>query len=468
MLIAAGPAHAAVNIAVNATVPSGNMYQGQASTMEVAVKNYENFAVRINKVNIHFDWMPDGSFYTLYFNNGYIQVESNNGKDLGDLIVICDPGASPGYHQYYFLIEVSKPDMVTYSWTDETVEQAGAYVYVESPDRQKAHDLLNEANQTLFEAQKAGYKSRSALAGLNEAGNSMNAARSAYGSGDFGGAINATYSATRHLSLAKAAEDDYRVKYNGTIEYQDSLTGRLALLSSPLSPEAMNKVSEAYDHLNLSKICLGNEDFDMARNELKIADKLADDALNAEYLYEIRQNEAEEARKNANSSIAAAEENIVKAGNLTSPPASGILKNAYESLEKARESYNSSKYSEAMNDANVASVLVIQAMKVEADYYLQKAGDSIAAVGELNSEIAKNQLDLAKVRYNESMGLYADGNYRGAVTKAEESYMFANETVRSERQYEEENPLSTVPGFGAVAAIISVLVVAYALREGRD
>ncbi|MGE5556945.1 MAG: hypothetical protein ACM3QV_00275 [Caulobacteraceae bacterium] len=460
-------AEAAANVFVNGTIPSGSLQQGQVGCVNLSIRNNENFPIIAYKVGIHYDWMRDGAFYTLDFGHDGYRIESNSICTPGQIIISCDISAMPGYHQYFYQVDMSRYDAANNTWVDEVLTQPPSYVLVESPYKSEALNHLQNANASLYEAQKANYTGRDARAYLSNATICLNNGWSAYSSNDYNGAINHCYDVTKYLSLARIAEDNYLARKNATLEIIDSVNSKLVSVSGAKSPDARKYANESVSHISLAMKYIEEEDFTGASSEAKIAERDANNALNAEFMYLLKINETQEACNRASSALASARENIQGIESLSSSPAIGLLNEARSQLKDAESSFDSGNYEDALSKSDIASALSLQALKIEADYKVMQAYDHINAIGELKSKEAKEQLNLAMLRYNDSVENYGNGDYRKAISLADEAFTLANETMEQENKYREKNPIiAAAPGFNGVPVLIALLMTAY-IAAGR-
>jgi hypothetical protein len=461
-------ANASSNVMVNGTVPTGTLYQGQTIGVDVSIKNNENYPVRIYKVGVHYDWMRDGAFYTLDLGNNYVQVESNSEVGLGNVLVYVDPAATTGYHQYYYKIELARYDTTLSSWLSEIVILPSTVIMVDSPYKSQALSLLQQANSSVYDARQQNYTSSVAKANMVNATEALNEAWSAYNSNDAAKVINLTQNITKYLSIAKVAQDDYNIKKNSTMELLEPVSYKLSLLVGAKSPEAKIYVDQSKSHINLAMKYIAEEDFANAKTEAKIAEKDADNALNAEYMYNLKVKENIEAMNKSIIAINDARSSINESSIVKSTPAISLLNEARNQLELAVANYQNSKYDNATGFANIASSLSSQALKTEAEYIMLQADQKIKMAGELKSQKGIEQLDMAKSIYNSSTSELSQGNYKSAISKATEAYVFANESIASEQKWKEENPLNTVvPGFEIIAALMSLICAAFVLNKRK-
>lgn len=456
VLIAIVPdSQASTNVAVNATIPSDKLLQGQITTTDIVIINNENFPVRIYKIGVHYDWMSEGTFYALDYGNNYVQIESNNRAQPGYMLLSCPDNASIGFHQYFFKLDITRYDGASASWVADTVFTPAQFVSVDSPLRQQSLDMLKEANESLFHARSLNYSGKTARSDLINATESMNEGWSAYNSNDFRRAINATYNVTLIINHARNAENEFLAKKAVISDITYRVNEKIAMLSSSSSPDTKRYLNESLSHLRQSSMYLDAEDFEDSKKEALIADSSVNNAINAQYYYQIETNNTDASKELARLSIDAALESLHKSDGLTSSTANSLMREARNKLEAANVEYNATHYLNATNKANVASALAEQAIKTEADYHQQLAREKINSVGAVNSTQAGIDMNYSRAYYNESLSSYAKGDYRNATLQADQAYILANNTTVSELEWK-NNQAKAIPGFELFLALIAL------------
>ncbi|CAJ37845.1 hypothetical protein RRC65 [Methanocella arvoryzae MRE50] len=463
----ASPATAA-NVSVNMSLPSGTLLQGQIMAADLAVHNNENYPVRLYTIGVHYDWMPEDTTYMLNFGSNYVQVESNTVSRPGQFLVSCNKNTSVGYHKYYFKLDITRYDTASSSWVNDTVVTPEGHIYVDSPSRQQALRLLQEANQSLNDARAMNYSSKAAKADLFNATNVMLDGWSAYNSNDFEMAINSTFDVTQMIRNARASENDYQSKKNVILDSVKAVNVKITTLSGADSPESRRLINESLSHLQQASIYLDAEDFNKAKAEVTTADIAVNNAVNAQYYYLITSNQTDESRDVARRAIDSAMEMISHTDILTSASAGNLLTEARNELDLAMAAFNASQYLNASNKASVAQALAQQALKAEADYHLQQAREKITTAGKLSSPAANDELNLSREHYNLSLSNYAREDYRNAIIQADLAYTLANNTTATEAAWKKDHPLSgPAPGFGLLQTITVILAAVLAIIATR-
>lgn len=466
-IVLAGQAEAATNVYVNGTIPNDAMYQGQIYGVNLTIQNNENFPVRIYSAGVNYDWMKSDVFYTLDTSGSYTQIESNSNVYIGKVMVSCDNTVSTGYHAYYYRVELTWFNQFMGTWINETVVQPGS-IYVESPFKPMAMSQLQSANATLASAKAANYSSKRALADISNATNNLNNGWSAYNSNDFSRAINLTHLVLTDLADAKNGESEYLEKKASIDLMVNAVNEKLKATQDARSPDGKDLVNLTRSYLNKTVQNIRDEDFDAANKNVKLAEQSIDSASNAEFIYRMRTNETAAAKDSATQAILTAQSNVQSADVIVSSPSAGnILNDARFKIEEANQALNSGDYVNATVKANVASTLASQAISEEANYRMGQARNKISSIGDLKSPQAKDMLSQANAKYNQSQGDYLGGDYKSAVTNANEAFRLANDTSATEQKWRAENPVNAVPGFGAIFALIA-LAGAFMLWERKD
>jgi hypothetical protein len=468
-LALAWPAHAATDLAVNASIPSGTLLQGQVVAADVTLENNENFPVRVYKIGVHYDWMPGSTFYALDFGDSYVKVESNSAGQPGQILLSCDRAASVGYHQYFFKLDLARFDTSSASWVSDTVITPVSCVYVDSPYRQQALALLRSANDTLAAARALNFSGKSARQDLANATGSLDDGWNAYYVNDFARAMDASYEVTLAINHAKNVESEYQANRNATCDSIELMYIKLGVLSGSRIPEVLRLVNESRSHLQQASDYLEAEDFSNAFKEIMVAETTAERAFVTQYAYQMDENGTDQDRIEAIAAIDAASVAIDQSIGLTAPSAGSLLKDARLKLELAVADFNASGYRNATNRANVAAALAMHAMKTDADYRLQQAREKIALAGPLKSPQARDGLNASLQAYNDSLSLYAREEYAGAIAAADRAYALANDTALAEKAWKEASPFgAAAPGFEAIAGLVALAAAARAAGRPRE
>lgn len=452
-------ASASANITVNMSMPSGSLLQGQVMAADLVVDNNENYPVRIYKIGVHYDWMPEGNTYALDYGNNYVQVESNTEVRPGQFLVSCNKNTSVGNHKYYFKLDVTRYDTASASWVSDTVVTPQGYVYVDSQYRQQSLFLLQQANQSLNDARAANYSSKAARSDLFNATSDLLDGWSAYNSNDFEKSINKSYDVTVLVNRAKNSENDYLVKKNAVLDMVSAVNTRIATMSGSDSPDSRRLLNESLSHLRQVSLYLEAEDFEKARTEAMAADTDVNNAVNVQYTYQIESNQSDESRAVAQNAIDLARGTLSQSDNLTSAPAGNLIREARSELDSAMIDFNNSAYMNATNKASVAQALAHQALKADADYHQQQAREKISTIGQLSSPAALDELNESRLHYNQSLSDYARDDYRNAIIQADLAYVLANNTTGTEAAWKKGHQSTAIPGFEAIPAMIALLSV---------
>jgi len=457
-------AGASSNVSVNLSLPTDSLLQGQVMAADLDIRNNEDYSVRIYKVGVHYDWMPEGTYYSLDYGNSYVQVESNTQTRPGQFLISCNKNTSVGYHKYFFKIDITRYDTASAAWVSDTVVTPPGYLNVDSPFRLQSLQLLQDANQSLNDARSANYTSKAAKLDMFNATSDMLDGWSAYNSNDFEKAINKTYNITLNLRQARTSESDFLTKKNIMLDMINAVNTRIVTLSGSDSPETRRLINESLSHLRQASLYLDAEDLVKAKSEVVAADTAINNAINAQFHYQAETNQTDESRSIAQNALDSARQTISKSDNLTSVPAGNLLREARTKMDSAMADFNDSAYINATNKASVAQALAVQAMKSDADYHQQQAREKISNIGQLSSPAARDELNESRTYYNQSLSDYARDDYRNAVIKADIAYALANNTTITEAAWKKSHPLNTaIPGFGAVPALIAILSVLIAI-----
>jgi hypothetical protein len=109
-------------------------YQGDTVTVTLRLTSTSSEQLKIYRVGLHFDWMPEGSFFTRDLFDEPVVVPSM-GTHIFDLMVIQIPAdASAGAHSYFIGIDGAEtPYYDSFSWDSSSLTlqilDSGSKVY---------------------------------------------------------------------------------------------------------------------------------------------------------------------------------------------------------------------------------------------------------------------------------------------------------------------------------------------------
>jgi hypothetical protein len=121
-------------ISVGPSWSDSTPYQGDTVTVTLRLTSTSSEQLKIYRVGLHFDWMPEGSFFTLDLFDEPVVVPSM-GTHIFDLMVIQIPAdASAGAHSYFIGIDGAEtPYYDSFSWDSSSLTlqilDSGSKVY---------------------------------------------------------------------------------------------------------------------------------------------------------------------------------------------------------------------------------------------------------------------------------------------------------------------------------------------------
>ena len=177
-------------------------YQGDTVTVTLRLTSTSSEQLKIYRVGLHFDWMPEGSFFTLDLTDDPVTVPAT-GTHVFDLMVIQIPSdVIPGAHNYYIGIDgTESPYYDSFSW-----DSAGITLQILDAKSKVYDTLLEQVNSDISKAVNAGYQSADAKTLLAQAQTEKAQAETYAVAGNWAEAITTLQSAAAHLTQADAAE----------------------------------------------------------------------------------------------------------------------------------------------------------------------------------------------------------------------------------------------------------------------
>lgn len=457
--VSIGMATAAVNVYVSATMPYSVLYQGDMTSANLSIQNNENYPVRIYAVGVNYDWMPDNVVSSVDFGGGYVQVESNGKASLGQLLIKCYDNVSTGYHSFYYNVNLNWYNSYSAAWVNETVVQPGT-IFVDSPLKPQALQDLQMANQSLSSVKNNVFKSKRAIADIDNATSTLNDGWSAYNTNDFHRAINDSDDVVDLVVDANMSERDYQNNVSQVEIVVISVSDKLNSLKGTTDMAALNAINESNGYLGQAKQYIDAEDFAMALQYAQLADKSAENAVNLQFYSSLKENQTQAAGDSAQSAINAARDSLDNASDITSAAAKGILDNAKLKLADASSLFTQGDYANATTDANIVTSLVGQAYSAEASYRMTMARSMISSAGQPKSADAKDLLAKANGEYNLSRSDFNDNDFKDAAVHASNAYDMANQSAAAEQKSKGNSPLSAAtPGFEAMAALLALTAI---------
>ena len=190
------------NISITPSWSKATPSQGDSVTVTLRLTSTSSEQIRIYRVGLHFDWMAEGSFFTLDLTSDPVTVPSQGLQIFDSLAIQIPADASIGSHSYYVAIDGAEaPYYESFSWDSSsfTVE------ILES--NSKLYDaMVTQVDANISSAVNAGYQSSEAKSLLTQAQTERAEAFVLASSGDWDEAISKLQDAFSHLQQAEAAE----------------------------------------------------------------------------------------------------------------------------------------------------------------------------------------------------------------------------------------------------------------------
>jgi len=190
------------NISITPSWSKATPSQGDSLTVTLRLTSTASEQIRIYRVGLHFDWMAEGSFFTLDLTSDPVSVPSEGLQIFDSLAIQIPADASIGSHSYYVAIDGAEaPYYESFSWDSSsfTVE------ILESSSKLYA-TTLTQLDANISSAVNAGYQSSEAQSLLTQAQTERAEAIVLASSGDWDEAISKLQDAFSHLQQAEAAE----------------------------------------------------------------------------------------------------------------------------------------------------------------------------------------------------------------------------------------------------------------------
>ena len=190
------------NISITPSWSKATPSQGDSVTVTLRLTSTSSEQIRIYRVGLHFDWMAEGSFFTLDLTSDPVTVPSQGLQIFDSLAIQIPADASIGSHSYYVAIDGAEaPYYESFSWDSSsfTVEilESGSKLY---------DAMLTQVDANISSAVNAGYQSSEAKSLLTQAQTERAEAFVLASSGDWDEAISKLQDAFSHLQQAEAAE----------------------------------------------------------------------------------------------------------------------------------------------------------------------------------------------------------------------------------------------------------------------
>jgi hypothetical protein len=190
------------NISITPSWSKATPSQGDSVTVTLRLTSTSSEQIRIYRVGLHFDWMAEGSFFTLDLTSDPVTVPSQGLQIFDSLAIQIPVDASIGSHSYYVAIDGAEaPYYESFSWDSSsfTVEilESGSKLY---------DAMLTQVDANISSAVNAGYQSSEAKSLLTQAQTERAEAVVLASSGDWDEAISKLQDAFSHLQQAEAAE----------------------------------------------------------------------------------------------------------------------------------------------------------------------------------------------------------------------------------------------------------------------
>lgn len=176
--------------------------QGDSAAVTLRLTSTSPEQLKIYRVGLHFDWMSEGSYFTLDLTDDPVTVPSQGLHIFDSLAIQIPADISVGSHSYYVAIDGAEaPYYDSFSW-----DSSQFTVQILESSSMLYNAMLLQLDESISSAVSAGYQSSEAKSLLAQAQGERAEAITIANSGDYEEAISTLQQAFSHLGEAEVAE----------------------------------------------------------------------------------------------------------------------------------------------------------------------------------------------------------------------------------------------------------------------
>jgi hypothetical protein len=176
--------------------------QGDSAAVTLRLTSTFSEQLKIYRVGLHFDWMSEGSFFTLDLTDDPVTVPSQGLHIFDSLAIQIPADVSVGSHSYYVAIDGAEaPYYESFSW-----DSSQFTVQILESSSMLYNAMLLQLDESISSAVNAGYQSSEAKSLLAQAQNERAEAIALANSGNYEEATSTLQQASTHLGEAEVAE----------------------------------------------------------------------------------------------------------------------------------------------------------------------------------------------------------------------------------------------------------------------
>lgn len=176
--------------------------QGDSAAVTLRLTSTSPEQLKIYRVGLHFDWMSEGSYFTLDLTDDPVTVPSQGLHIFDSLAIQIPADVGIGSHSYYVAIDGAEaPYYDSFSW-----DSSQFTVQILESSSMLYNAMLLQLDESISSAVSAGYQNSEAKSLLAQAQSEREEAITLANSGDYEEAISTLQQAFSHLGEAEVAE----------------------------------------------------------------------------------------------------------------------------------------------------------------------------------------------------------------------------------------------------------------------
>jgi len=181
---------------------SQTYYPGDTVIFRIFIQSNSPDELLIQRIGLHFDWMPEGAFYSRDLSAAPVSIPSNGSYTFDIMSADVPSNVTAGLHNYFVGID-GLQNSISFSW-----DSPPATIQIHDGREKGYNELLPQVESKIAEADNATYGSPEAQSLLQQAKEEKDSAESSATAGQWYDAASHLQNASDLLDQAAAAEEN--------------------------------------------------------------------------------------------------------------------------------------------------------------------------------------------------------------------------------------------------------------------
>lgn len=181
---------------------SQTYYPGDSMVFRIFVQSNSPDELLIQRIGLHFDWMPEGAFYSSDLSAAPVSIPSNGSYTFDIMSASVLSNVTAGLHNYFVGLD-GLQNNISFSW-----DSSPATIQIHDSREKGYNELQPQVESKIAEADNATYGSPEAQSLLQQAKDEYNSAKSLANDAKWYEAVSHLQNASDLLDQAAIAEEN--------------------------------------------------------------------------------------------------------------------------------------------------------------------------------------------------------------------------------------------------------------------